>query len=533
MNVTRELERRPEPHAREGTGRLRGNPVWTLVVVGLGIAMVGLDATVVVIANPYIAHSLRCSLSDLQWVANAYLLALAVLLIPMGKVGDRFGRRLLFLLGVSGFALTSLAVGKIGSIGGVIAFRALLGVFGAMLMPSTLALVRGAFPKERLNLAVGIWGGAAAVSVAAGPVVAGLLVQNASWEWCFFINLPIGLITLVLGLFLLAESRDWHHARAFDYPGLALVGGGLFCVVFGLVKADGWGWGDAKTIGFLAGGLLLLGGFVLAELGSSAPLVPMRLFKSWRMTFGSLVVMVIFFALFGVLFFITLYLVNVHGYDPVQAGVRVLPLSGTFILACPLGGLLNDKLGPRVAIPCGMLAVSAGLAGLWWLEPSSSYIHLWVPFVVLGLGIGPVIVSASQAIVSSAPIADAGVAGGLQSTSLQVGGVLGTSVLGSVLTTRVGDTLVTKLTGLGVPPMVAGQLARAQQLVAQGVAPQVAGVPALLQRAIDAGCKESFMSGLHTAIIVAAAVSFAGVFLGLFVHDRSPEPDEELIELVV
>jgi EmrB/QacA subfamily drug resistance transporter len=495
--------------------------------------MVGLDATVVVIANPYIAHSLRCSLSDLQWVANAYLLALAVLLIPMGKVGDRFGRRLLFLVGVTGFALTSLAVGKVGSIGGVIAFRALLGVFGAMLMPSTLALVRGAFPKDRLNLAVGIWGGAAAVSVAAGPVVAGLLVQNASWEWCFFINLPIGLITLVLGLFLLGESRDWHHARAFDYRGLALVGAGLFCIVFGLVKADGWGWGAAKTVGFLAAGVVLVFAFVLGELRSPVPLVPMRLFKSRRMSFGSLVVMVIFFALFGVLFFITLYLVNVHGYDPVQAGLRVLPLSGTFILACPLGGLLNDKLGPRVAIPCGMLLVSLALAGLWWLEPSSSYVQLWVPFVVLGLGIGPVIVSASQAIVSSAPIADAGVAGGLQSTSLQVGGVLGTSVLGSVLTSRVGDTLVAKLTGLGVPPMVAGQIGRAKQLVAQGVAPQLPGAPALMQKAVDAGCKASFMSGLHAAIIVAAAVSFAGVFLGLFVHDRSVEPDEEVSDLVV
>ncbi len=531
MNVSRTTERQGPTAQTEGhndKGRLRGNPVWTLVVVGLGIAMVGLDATVVVIANPYIAHSLHSSLSDLQWVANAYLLALAVLLIPMGKVGDRFGRRLLFLIGVTGFALTSLAVGKVGSIGGVIAFRALLGVFGAMLMPSTLALVRGAFPRERLNLAVGIWGGAAAVSVAAGPVVAGLLVQHASWEWCFFINLPIGLITLVLGLFMLAESRGWHRARSFDYRGLVLVGGGLFCLVFGLVKADGWGWGHAKTIGFLAGGLVLLVAFGLAELRTSVPLVPMRLFRSWRMTFGSLVVMLIFFSLFGVLFFVTLYLINVHGYDPVQAGVRVLPLSGTFMLACPLGGLLNDKFGPRVAIPCGMLLVSAALAGLWWLEPSSSYLQIWVPFVVLGVGIGPVIVSASQAIVASAPIADAGVAGGLQSTSLQIGGVLGTSILGSVLTTRVGDTLIAKLTGSGVPATIASQFGHAQQLVAQGVAPQVKGAPAALQSAIDAGCKASFMSGFHSAIVVAAAVSFVGIFVGLLVRDRPGDVDPEL-----
>jgi MFS family permease len=182
--------------------------------------MVGLDATIVVIANPYIASSLHCSFSDLQWVVNAYLLTLAVLLIPMGKVGDYFGRRLMFLIGVAGFAACSLAIGKVGSIGGVIAFRALLGVFGAMLMPSTLAIVRSAFPKDRLNLAVGIWGGAAAVSVAAGPVVAGLLVQHASWEWCFFVNVPVGVVTLILGMALLAESRDWHHARGSITAGL-------------------------------------------------------------------------------------------------------------------------------------------------------------------------------------------------------------------------------------------------------------------------------------------------------------------------
>jgi EmrB/QacA subfamily drug resistance transporter len=494
--------------------------------------MVGLDATIVVIANPYIASSLHCSFSDLQWVVNAYLLTLAVLLIPMGKVGDRFGRRLMFLLGVAGFAACSFAIGKVGSIGGVIAFRALLGVFGAMLMPSTLAIVRSAFPKEKLNKAVGIWGGAAAVSVAAGPVVAGLLVQHASWEWCFFVNVPVGLVTLGLGMALLAESRDWHHARRFDYRGLVLVASGLFCVVFGLVKADTWGWGDPKTIAFLAGGVILLVLFGLAEVHTDVPLVPMRLFRDWRITFGTLVVMAIFFSLFGVLFFVTLYLLNVHGYGPVAAGVRVLPLSATFMVACPFGGWLNDKCGPRVAIPAGMLLVSIGLASLAWLEPTSTYVHIWVPFVVLGLGIGPVIVAASDAIVASAPVADAGIAGGLQSTALQVGGVLGTSVLGSVLSTRVGGTLVAKLVDNGVPTPIAGKLGQAQQLVAQGVAPQITGAPAMLQRAVDAGSQAAFMSGFHVAVVVAASVSFAAIFLGFLVRGQDDDIDAELDELV-
>jgi len=496
---------------------LRGHPIWTLVVVGLGVAMVGLDATVVVIANPFIASSYHCSLGDLQWVANAYLLALAVLLIPMGKVGDRFGRRLLFLTGVAGFALSSLAIGKIGSIGGVIAFRAVLGVFGAMLMPSSLAILRNSFPKEKLNLAVGIWGGAAAVSVAAGPVVAGLLVQHASWQWCFFINLPLGLITLALGLLLLAESRDWRRLASFDYPGLVLVASGLFCLVFGLVKVNTWGWTDAKTLLFLTvgGALLVVFGFVEAH--TAEPLVPMRLFRDWRIAFGSLVVVGVFFALFGVLFYLTLYLLDIHGYGPVATGVRVLPLSATFMVACPLGGWINEKFGPRVAIPCGMCLVTGSLAALWLLEPSSSYAHLWVPFVVLGLGLGPVIVAAATAIVSSAPVVDAGIAGGIQSTALQVGGVLGTSVLGSVLSTRVDNTLVAKLGANGVPTLVAYKLRAAEQIIAEGVSPKLSGIPATLQHAIDAGCQASFMSGLHIAVLVAAGIAFVAIILGLFV----------------
>jgi EmrB/QacA subfamily drug resistance transporter len=512
-----------QPDRGNASGHTRGirdNGVWVLITVGLAVAMVGLDGTIVAVANPYIAKGLHGNLSDLQWVANAYLLALAVLLVPMGKVGDRYGRRLLMLIGTAGFALSSLGVGLIGSIGGVIAFRAVLGVFGAMLMPNTLAIVRSAFPKERLNFAVAVWGAAAAVSVAAGPVVAGLLVQHASWPWCFYINLPIGAVTVLLGLFTLAESRDTHHRHHVDIPGLLLVAGGLFCVVFGLVKADTWGWGDAKTIGFLCGGIVLLVAFGLAELKAVAPLVPMHLFSSRRITFGCVATVLVFFSLFGVLFFISLYLQNVHGYDPVATGLRVLPISGAFVFSCPLGGYLNERFGPRVAVPFGMFFISLGLAGLLWLEPVSPYVHVWVPFVVLGFGIGPVVVSASSAIVSSAPVDDAAIAGSLQSTSLQIGGVLGTSVLGSVLTTRLGHVLFAKLTTSGVPATVATELQQARQLIAQGVAPTLAGAPAPLQHAIVAGSQASFMSGLHVAILVAAIVSFVAVPVGFLMDDR-------------
>ncbi|MHB2028570.1 MAG: MFS transporter [Acidimicrobiales bacterium] len=501
----------------------RGHPSWTLVAIGVGVIMVGIDATVVAVANPYIARSLHGSLSDLQWITNAYLLVLAVLLIPMGMLGDRFGRRRLFLIGVVGFALSSLAVSEIGSVTGVIAFRAVQGVFGAIILPNTLAILRNTFPPEKLNRAIGIWGSASAISIAAGPIVGGLLVQHVSWESVFYINVPIGALALVVGLLMLAESRD-PHPRAIDGVGLALLAGGLFCVVFALVKAESWGWGNAKTIGFLVVGFVLLIVLALVERRVRAPLLPPALFRSRALTLGTTAVALAFFAMYGVLFFVTLYLENVHGYDPVSAGVRLLPLTAIFAVAAPLGALMNDRLGPRFAVPFGMTSMTVALGLLLLLHRESTYVHLWPSFVLLGLGVGVVIVAASDAIVASAPPEEAGIAGGIQATGLQLGGVLGTSVLGSVLASHVGTVIVADLAAAGVPAPLAHQLVAAKQLIAEGLAPHVPGASVQLQAAVTAASQGAFMSGLHLALVIAAVVCLATAALGAFI--TRPESGE-------
>ncbi|MDA8275931.1 MAG: MFS transporter [Actinomycetota bacterium] len=503
-----------------GPGR-RGHPAWTLVAVALGVMMVGLDGTVVSIANPYIARSLHGSLADLQWVTNAYLLVLAVLLIPMGYLGDRFGRKTVFLVGVAGFALMSLSVGLVGSMAGVIAFRALQGAFGAMLMPNSLAIIRNTFPPEKLNSAVGIWGGATAISVASGPIVGGLLVEHVSWESVFYVNVPVGALALVIGMLLLAESRVERPGR-FDVPGLGLLGAGLFGIVFGLIKASTWGWGDARTLALLAGGVALVGLFGVVEARTAEPLLPMRLFRRRSITFGTVTVLLGFFAMFGVLFFVTLYLQNVHGYDPVEAGVHMLPLTAVFVVASPLGGVLNQRFGPKLVVPLGMAMVGVGLVLLLSLQPASGYVHLWPSFVLVGMGVGMVIVASSDAIVANAPRDDAGVAGGLQSTALQLGGVLGTSILGSVLVTRVGSALVGSLVGAGVPGALATRLHATTELVAQGAAPTFPGAPARLQQAVVAGSHHAFMTGLHIAILVAAVAAFVAAVLGLLLQRSEP-----------
>lgn len=504
-------------HRAPSRDGMRGNPWWTLIAVSLGVIMVGLDASVVAIANPRIATDLHASLSDLQWITDAYMLALASLLIFGGKLGDRFGRRQMFFIGVVGFAATSVGIGLIGTVGGVIALRTLQGAFGALLMPSTLAIVRAAFPPEKLNTAVGIWGAASGVSIAAGPIVGGLLVEHVSWESVFYINAPIAAAALLIGARAIVETRSAgeHH---LDIPGIATLSGGLFLIVFGLIKAQNWGWLAGRTLGVLLAGLAALAVFVLIELRAAEPLLPMRLFANRSLSIGTAVVVIDFFALFGAVFFLSLYLQNVQGYSPVETGVRTLPLSLTLMVTAPLSGWLTEKFGPRPAMVVGLGAVAGGLFSLAFLRADSGYDALWPAFVLLGAGIGLVLTASSDAIVGNASVDDAGLAGGLQSTAVQLGGVLGTTILGSVVSSRVGSVLVEQLTAAGTPAPIAAKLTAAKELVAQGVTPTVPGMPVPLAHAVAQGSHGAFMVGLHASMVVAAVAAAVGAVLALFVR---------------
>lgn len=504
-------------HARHSKPGLRGNPWWTLAAVSVGVVMVGLDASVVAIANPRIAADLNASLADLQWITDSYLLALASLLIFGGKLGDMFGRRAAFLVGVVGFAVASVGIGLVGSVGGVIVLRAVQGVFGALLMPSTLAIIRNTFPPEKLNTAIGIWGAATGVSVAAGPILGGVLVEHLSWESVFYINVPIAVVAVLIGMAALIESRS-EDAQRLDVAGILTLSGSLFLLVYGLIKAPEWGWFDPQTVAFLMGGALLMGAFVIAERNAVEPMLPLRLFKNRSLSIGVAVVTINFFALFGALFFMTLYLQNLQGWSPVQTGIRTLPLSIAMMIMAPLSGVITERFGPRPAMVAGLLGVTGGLALLSQLEATSGYDAIWPAFALLGAGIGLVLTSSSEAIVGNAPITDAGVAGGLQSTSVQLGAVLGTTILGSVLSSKVGSTLVDKLTEAGTPAPIAAQLAPAKELVAKGIAPQIPGAPQQLSAVIATGSHEAFMAGLQVSMVVGAGAAAVGAVLALLVR---------------
>src|SRR6266566_8887800 len=425
-------------------GRWRGSPPLTLLAVAMGVMMVGLDGTIVAVANPAIQSHLHASLAGIQWVSNAYLLALAVSLIPAGKAGDRFGHKKVFLTGITGFAASSAAIGLAGSIAGsitgVIAFRALQGVFGAMLQPTALALLRRTFPPKKLNGAIGVWGAVIGASTAAGPIVGGLLVQHIGWEACFYVNVPVGAAALAMSLLVLRETPA-APASSFDIPGIATLAGALFTLIFGLIKGPDYGWGSARTLAFLGAAALLGLLFIVRERRARQPLLPLRLFRSASLSAGVVLVILLMFALFGAMFFMTFYLENVHGLDPIGAGVHLLPMTAMLIIGSPVAGSLIGKLGPRLPIMAGMTMAAVAMFGLSRLGAAASPNDTIAWFVLLGLGLSPVMVGATNVIVGNAPVKLSGVASGLQSTALQLGGTLGTAVLGAVMTARVSSLL--------------------------------------------------------------------------------------------
>ncbi|GAA4240445.1 MFS transporter [Actinomadura meridiana] len=509
----------PRGHARGRPSRRgHGHPWLTLVAVALGVMMVGLDATVVAIANPAIAKDLGASLSGLQWVTNAYLLALAVSLIPAGKIADRFGRKRTFLAGVIGFAAASVLIGLSGGLGMVIFWRVVQGFAGALLQPASLAILRNTFPADKLNAAIGIWGSTVGISIAGGPIVAGLLVENVNWESVFFLNAPLGVVALLVGFWVIRESRDEQAVGSFDLPGVALLTGALFALVWGLIKAGEDGFGEAVPLVSFAVSVVLFAAFVWNELRVERPLLPLGLFRSVSLSAATALIVLGFFGMFGTIFFITLYLQQVHGMSPVDAGVRMLPMTGVFIVASPLAGALTSRFGPRVPLVLGMVFTSVAMFGLSRIGVDAPYGQLWPWFVLIGLAFGMVIVAGTEAIVGNAPAHLAGVAGGLQQTAAQLGGVLGTSVLGVLLSTKVGDVLFGRLTDAGVPGAAAEQLAGQGGIVSQGVAPVPPGTPAPTAEAITTGSHLAFMDGFQNALTAAGAVAAVAALAALAIR---------------
>ncbi len=486
---------------------LRGHPWLTLFSVAIGVMMVALDGTIVAIANPAIQKDLGASLADVQWITNGYMLALAVSLITAGKLGDRFGHRQTFLIGIAGFALTSGLIGLSHGVTAVIALRVFQGLFGALLQPAALGLLRATFPAEKLNTAIGIWGAVIGASTAAGPIVGGLLVEHVNWQAVFFVNVPVGAVALLIGLLILKDNRAEKAPKSFDIPGIVLLSGAMFCLVWGLIKAPSWGWGSMGTWAFIGGSVLLFAVFAFWETKSREPLIPLGIFRSVPLSAGTVLMVLMAFAFFGGLFFVTFFLQNVHALSAVSAGVRLLPLTGMMIVASPIAGLLITKVGPRIPLVGGMLCTCAAMIGMRTLTPETGAATTSLWFALLGMGLAPTMVGATEVIVGNAPLELSGVAGGLQASAMQIGGSLGTAVLGAVMAARVDHLLPGNWAAAGLPKLTPAQASQVSDAVSVGVAPLRPGTPPQVAGLITKVAHETFISGMTLSFTVAAVVA--------------------------
>ena len=425
------MSRAPTP-AHAPTRRVTPNRTgWTLALVSLALFMVTLDNLVVTFALPSIRLQFHVDIASLEWTVNAYTLSFAVLLLSGAALGDRFGRRRMFVIGLGIFTLGSAAAALAPSARALIVARAFQGAGGAVVMPLTLTLLSEAFPAGRRGVALGIWSGISGLGVALGPVIGGAVISGISWHWIFWINVPVGLVVGPLAVLRLSESRGPN--RRFDIPGLVLATGGLFGVVYGLVRANAIGWGSSTVLGAMLGGAALLIAFTLWELRSPAPMLPMRFFRSRAFSATNAVSFAMYFGMFGSVFLLAQFFQTAQHYSALQAGLRTLPWTGMPILVAPVAGILSDRVGSRPLMATG-LALQA-IALVWIdraLAPGMPYASVIVPFILAGTGMALVFAPAANAVLSAVRGHEAGQASGANNAIREVGGVFGIAVLAAV-----------------------------------------------------------------------------------------------------
>ena len=428
--------------------RTGSKTLWTFVITSVALFMVTLDNLVVTMALPVIREDLGASLSQLEWTVNAYTLTFAVFLLTGAALGDRFGRKRMFVAGLAIFTVASAAAALAPSIETLVIARAIQGLGAAMVTPLTLTLLSAAVPAEKRGLALGAWGGIGGLAVALGPVVGGAIVEGISWQWIFWLNVPIGLILAPLALRRLTESRG--PDRVLDLPGLAFVSAGLFALVWGLVRAEGQGWTSLETLGAFGAATILMVAFVLRELRTPAPMLPMRFFQNRTFAASNVASLFMFFGMFGSIFLLSQFLQTVQGYSPLEAGLRTLPWTAMPIFIAPIAGSLSDRIGGRPLMAVGLAMQSVALGWLALVtEPDVAYSSLVPPFVIAGIGMALFFAPVANVVLSAVRPIEEGKASGTNNAIRELGGVLGIAVLASIFATYGGyESAVAYVDGL-------------------------------------------------------------------------------------
>ncbi len=399
--------------------------------------MIMLDNTVVNVALPSIQRDLGADLSELQWIVTGYALTFAALMLVGGKVADAYGRRLIFVIGIVVFTIASLLCGLASSGEMLIAARVLQGAGAALMNPATLSIIAATFPPRERGTAIGIWAGTSALALAIGPLAGGLITEHLDWNWIFFVNIPIGILGIVASYLFIDESRDETHER-LDLPGLATSSVGLFALTYGLIEANTYGWGSTRILGsFIVAGVSLFA-FVQLERRQRAPMLPLELFRNGTYTGANLVVLLVALAMFGVFFFVSLYMQNILGYSPVQTGAAFLPMTILIILVAPIAGKTSDRIGSRGLMTAGMILIAVQLLLLSRLSDDASYWDLFPAFIIGGIGMSLTMTPSAAAATRNVSVDKAGVGSAVLNSARQIGGTMGIALMGAIVAAEAG-----------------------------------------------------------------------------------------------
>src|SRR4051812_21826682 len=476
---------------------------WTLVVLSASLLVIGLDNTILNVALPTLQRDLGASSSQLQWIVDAYMLVFAGGLLTARALGDRFGRKRALTFGVAVFALGARPAALAGSAETLVAARGVMGIGGAFIMPSTLSILTATFPASERGKAIGIWAGCSGIGIALGPVTGGWLLEHSGWNRIFLVNVPFVALALLAGRRLVPESRD-ESAPRLDFAGFGLSFAGLTALVWGLIEAPSRGWTAPAVLGAFAGAVIALAAFVAWELRTAQPMLPVALFRNARFSASSAAVTLAFFALFGMIFFLTQYFQDIRGYSPLDAGVRMLPVAGGLVLGGPLSAALTARAGAKGVVAGGLTVVASALWLLGQADAATPYWHIAAGLVALGLGMASTMAPATDAIMGSLPAAKVSVGSAVNDTTRTTGGALGVAVLGSLLASGYRDHMDAAVSALTGPARDAASDSLAGAMAVAGHVGGAAG------NRLGAAAQDAFLAGMHTAPLVAAPLPLAG-----------------------
>jgi len=504
------------------------NPWWTLAVLCLSLVMVVVGNTVLNIALPTLVRDLGATSSQLQWMVDSYALVFAGLLLTAGALGDRFGRKGALIIGLVIFGGASLASTFADTADHLVITRAVMGLGAAFVMPATLSILTSVFPPEQRARAIAVWAGFAGAGAALGPIAAGWLLGHFYWGSVFFLNIPIVLLALVAGRWLVPTSRDESHV-ALDFAGAALSIVGLGALLYGIIEAPNYGWTDPLVLGAFVAAAVVLAAFVAWELRSEHPMLDLSFFRNPRFAAASVAIMLVFFAMFGTFFLLTQYLQIVRDYTPLEAGLRTLPMAVTMMIMAPMSARFVERFGARAIVSAGLTFVAVGLVLASLLGATTPYIWLAGVLVVMAIGMSITMAPATASIMTSLPLRKAGVGSAWNDTTRELGGALGVAVLGSVMSSQYTSELAGRIGGV---PADVGRVAESSV----GAAVQISGeLPTAVGDALTAAAKSAFMDAMGVALLFAAGVALAAAAVvrrylpgrtEVVAHEEVAEPPE-------